>query len=78
MNIPIDLVLFCNLYTGYATDDLLPTNRGFDHFFGFYNGMVHYSTFQYIGNDNAEELGIPHRYDWHEDGNNYEQCILYS
>jgi arylsulfatase A-like enzyme len=35
-------------HCGYAMDELLPTSKGFDHFYGFYQGAIHYDTLQYI------------------------------
>ena len=35
-------------HMGYASAHLLPTARGFDHFFGFYQGAIHYHDLKYI------------------------------
>eukprot|EP01084_Bolivina_argentea_P112182 200083_1 len=57
-------------HMGYAIDELTPTHRGFDHFFGFYSGMLSYTSFQSVLDVN--------QYDIHEDDINYdyEQLLL--
>ncbi len=35
-------------YTTFASDSLLPAAKGFDHFYGFYQGAIHYDNLKYI------------------------------
>ena len=52
------------MYIGYASDILLPTARGFDHFFGFYQGAIHYDNLKYID----IKYGDSNHFDFWEDG----------
>eukprot|EP01084_Bolivina_argentea_P035621 66055_1 len=56
-----------NWHCGYAYDQLLPTSRGFDHFFGFYQGAIHYDNLQYID----IKFGDSDHYDFWEDAQEY-------
>lgn len=58
-------------HIGYCTDSLLPTSKGFDHFFGFYTHAISYSTFVY---DTPKECGCnKQRYDFHDDGRDFTE-----
>jgi len=50
-------------HCGYAYEGLLPTNKGFDHFFGFYQGAIHYGDMKYID----IKFGDSNHYDFWED-----------
>eukprot|EP00486_Rosalina_sp_Unknown_P012647 CAMPEP_0201592626 /NCGR_PEP_ID=MMETSP0190_2-20130828/190474_1 /ASSEMBLY_ACC=CAM_ASM_000263 /TAXON_ID=37353 /ORGANISM="Rosalina sp." /LENGTH=513 /DNA_ID=CAMNT_0048051491 /DNA_START=380 /DNA_END=1918 /DNA_ORIENTATION=- len=50
-------------HCGYAYEGLLPTSKGFDHFFGFYQGAIHYGDMKYID----IKFGDSNHYDFWED-----------
>eukprot|EP01084_Bolivina_argentea_P289500 497155_1 len=54
-------------HCGYAYEGLLPTFKGFDHFFGFYQGAIRYNTLQYVD----IEFGNTIHYDFWEDDKPY-------
>ena len=58
-------------FLGYATNSLLPKNKGFDHFFGAYSGAIYYSSGKVVANKDD-------RYDFHEDGNDYDPLTMYT
>ena len=35
-------------HTGYMSKEYTPSNRGFDSFFGYYNGMIQYFNHTYF------------------------------
>jgi len=51
-------------HMGYAYQGLLPGSRGFDHFYGFYQGAIHYDNLKYID----IKFGDSNHYDFWEDG----------
>ena len=51
-------------YSGYAYQGLLPGSRGFDHFYGFYQGAIHYDNLKYID----IKYGDSNHFDFWEDG----------
>eukprot|EP01083_Nonionella_stella_P179848 639660_1 len=51
-------------HLGYSSDALLPTKRGFDHFYGFYQGAIHYDNLKYID----IKYGDSNHFDFWEDG----------
>ncbi|XP_033208875.1 arylsulfatase B-like [Belonocnema kinseyi] len=53
-------------HTGYYTKEHTPANRGFDSFFGYYNGMIQYFNHTYI-QDKINRTG----YDLHRDVPNH-------
>ncbi|XP_070576189.1 arylsulfatase B-like [Ptychodera flava] len=60
-------------HLGYCNESYIPTNRGFDHFYGFYLGSVDYinhktSEFGPYNQDQAKYLG----FDFHDDGKRVE------
>eukprot|EP01084_Bolivina_argentea_P289503 497160_1 len=54
-------------HCGYAYHELIPTYRGFDHFFGFYQGAIDYETLEYFD----LEFGHTIHYDFWNDENPY-------
>eukprot|EP00485_Elphidium_margaritaceum_P009347 CAMPEP_0202698948 /NCGR_PEP_ID=MMETSP1385-20130828/12184_1 /ASSEMBLY_ACC=CAM_ASM_000861 /TAXON_ID=933848 /ORGANISM="Elphidium margaritaceum" /LENGTH=604 /DNA_ID=CAMNT_0049355779 /DNA_START=159 /DNA_END=1973 /DNA_ORIENTATION=- len=61
-------------HVGYIYDGLLPQSRGFDHFFGFYQGGVDYQTLTY----NDIEFGATEYTDIWEDGEAYSYTHAYA
>eukprot|EP01084_Bolivina_argentea_P032231 59611_1 len=55
-------------HMGYAIDAFTPTHRGFDHFYGFYQGAIGYDTLKY----KDIEFGVTSHYDFWEDE---EECL---
>merc|ERR1712087_689014 len=51
-------------HCGYAMNELLPTSKGFDHFYGFYQGAIHYDNLKYID----IKYGDSNHFDFWEDG----------
>eukprot|EP01084_Bolivina_argentea_P289499 497154_1 len=51
-------------HMGYAYQGLLPGSRGFDHFFGFYQGAIHYENLKYID----IKFGDSNHFDFWQDG----------
>merc|ERR1712176_1049982 len=54
-------------HCGYAYEGLLPTSRGFDHFFGFYQGAIHYGNMKYID----IKFGDSDHYDFWDDAEQF-------
>ena len=52
------------IHPGYAYQGLLPGSRGFDHFYGFYQGAIHYDNLKYID----IKYGDSNHFDFWEDG----------
>ncbi len=57
-------------HLGYATQSLLPHSKGFDHFFGFWQGIIQYDTGKIVANKCDGCNGD--RYDLHVDGQDYD------
>eukprot|EP01083_Nonionella_stella_P285846 972960_1 len=55
-------------HCGYAYEGLLPTSKGFDHFFGFYQGAIHYGNMKYID----IKFGDSDHFDFWEDNIEYK------
>merc|ERR1719336_601717 len=51
-------------HLGYANEQLLPAAKGFDHFYGFYQGAIDYVTKTYNDIEDGD-IGV---YDFFEDG----------